>query len=235
MPIVHRRGSIFTSDADVLVNTVNCSGVMGAGIAREMRLRYPEMYERYRVEAELGRVVIGQVVVDKACSPWILNFPTKKHWRHPSRVSYLRVGLDAFERRAAQGDFQSVAFPLLGASHGGIEPDVSKKLMVDRLQGLPLEIEIWEYDPKAVDDLLPILREALDRLSVAEVASESALGPAAVAKVREAVSQVHQLGQLADLPGLGERSIERLFAYAMRLKAHPELGPQPTLGLDLAP
>jgi O-acetyl-ADP-ribose deacetylase (regulator of RNase III) len=235
VPIIHRRGSIFTSDADVLVNTVNCSGVMGAGIAREMRLRYPEMFERYRVEAELGRVVIGQVFLDEACDPWILNFPTKKHWRHPSRVSYLRLGLEAFERRAAQGDFESAAFPLLGASHGGIEPEVSRELMVDRLQGLPLEIEIWEYDRKASDDLLPILREALIQLSDSQAASESALGPAAIAKVREAVSQVNQLGQLADLPGLGERTIERLFAYAMRLKAHPELGPQPTLGFDLAP
>ena len=233
MPITHRRGSIFTSDADVLVNTVNCSGVMGAGIAREMRLRYPEMFERYRLDAELGRVRIGEVSLDRACDPWILNFPTKKHWRHPSRLSYLRLGLDAFERTAAEGDFRSAAFPLLGASHGGIDPEESKMLMVDRLESLSLDIEIWEYDRSASDDLLPILRETLARSSDSQIIADSGLGPAAFIKVRQAVGEVAQLGQLAELPGLGERTLERVFAYAMRLKAHPAPGHQPTLDFDL--
>lgn len=233
MPVTHRTGSIFTSEADVLVNTVNCAGVMGAGIAREMRFRYPDMYERYRREAELGRIAIGNVYLDQECSPWILNFPTKKHWRHPSRITYLRSGLEAFTKLVGTVDVSSVAFPLLGASHGGIDPQVSKDLMVAMLGSLSIDIEIWEYDGTAADDLLPLIREALQNLSDSKFAAQSGLGPAIVGKLREAVGHVQQLGQVAELPGFGDRTCERVFDLAMRLKTEPTDPPHPTLLLEL--
>lgn len=217
----------------MLVNTVNCAGVMGAGLAREMRFRYPAMYERYRREAELGRITVGNVYLDQKCSPWVLNFPTKKHWRHPSRITYLQSGLEAFTKLIGAVNVRSVAFPLLGASHGGIDPQVSKDLMVTMLDPLAIDVEIWEYDSSASDDLLPLLRTALQNLTDGQLAARIGLGSATLKRLRQAVGHVQQLGQIAEMPGFGDRTVERVFDFAMRLKTGPTALPHPTLLFDL--
>ncbi len=87
-------GNIFTSQCQVIVNTVNCVGVMGAGIALECRLRYPEMYDKYIQYCLESKINIGNLWIYKTESRWILNFPTKKHWKNPSKIEYLHAGLD---------------------------------------------------------------------------------------------------------------------------------------------
>lgn len=79
------KGNIFTSNCQTLVNAVNCVGVMGAGIALECRLRYFEMYNRYVALCEENKIEIGLLWIYKSPVKWILNFPTKKHWKYPSK------------------------------------------------------------------------------------------------------------------------------------------------------
>ena len=74
-------GNIFTSKCQTIVNTINCVGVMGAGIALECRLRYPEMYKKYVELCENREISIGILWLYKSEDRWILNFPTKKHWK----------------------------------------------------------------------------------------------------------------------------------------------------------
>lgn len=88
-------GNIFDSKAQTLVNTVNTVGVMGKGIALEFKRRFPDMYEDYLRACEKGEVRLGKPYLYKrATVPWILNFPTKGHWRSVSRLSDIVRGLD---------------------------------------------------------------------------------------------------------------------------------------------
>jgi len=232
MPLVERSGSIFTSDAQVLVNTVNCMGVMGAGIALEMRFRYPEMFRRYEAKCAADEIRIGTLDLDTGTTPWILNFPTKKHWRHPSRPEYLRAGLTAFRAAWEHWGIASAAFPLLGASHGGLAPEDSRRIMTEFLQDLPIDVEVWTFDPRSHDGLVePLLRRLADSTDK-QVAAESGLSVRIVALSRDALKEMTQLNQLASVPGIGEGALEKLFRYATRLRSEPARAEQGALPFE---
>lgn len=120
-------GNIFTSDRQTLVNTVNCVGIMGAGIALEFKFRYPEMFERYVNLCEEGAIDIGKLWIFKPLNSnhLILNFPTKKHWRNPSKIQFLELGLAKFVETYEQRNIHSAAFPVLGASKGRIPEEAA--------------------------------------------------------------------------------------------------------------
>ena len=89
MALTIRQGDIFKSNAQTLVNTVNCMGVMGKGIAREFKRIYPEMFTAYRGLCESGDLQIGRLHVWRTPNKMILNFPTKQHWRNPSQREFI--------------------------------------------------------------------------------------------------------------------------------------------------
>jgi len=82
--------SLFDSPAQTLVNTVNTVGVMGKGIAAKFKQRYPEMYTRYREVCAAGQLETGKLLLYRTPNKWVLNFPTKRDWRQPSRVELPR-------------------------------------------------------------------------------------------------------------------------------------------------
>ena len=87
---------LFRSPARVLVNTVNTVGVMGKGIAKDFKLIYPDMFRQYQRICEMGSFNIGDLWLYKTPNKWILNFPTKRHWRQPSDPKYIEDGLRKF-------------------------------------------------------------------------------------------------------------------------------------------
>jgi O-acetyl-ADP-ribose deacetylase (regulator of RNase III) len=150
-------GNIFTTNCQTIVNTVNCVGVMGAGIAYECRLRYPQMYERYQELCEERKLNIGDLWLYRPRCPdekWILNFPTKNHWRYESKEEYLEKGFQKFLDTYQEKNIISIAFPLLGSANGGIDKERSISIMEKYLEGCnDIEIEIYYFDPNAHDDL----------------------------------------------------------------------------------
>src|SRR5438876_270663 len=96
MPLKEYKGNLFNSSAQTLVNTVNCVGIMGKGVALEFRRRFPEMFETYRQMCEQGLVKPGQILPYKKGSPWILNFAVKNDWKHPSRMEWVESCLERF-------------------------------------------------------------------------------------------------------------------------------------------
>ncbi len=142
--IVYTKNSIFASLAQTLVNPVNCSGVMGKGLAAEFKRYYPAVYEEYRQVCLDGALVIGSVHVYKVSDDRIiLNFPTKRHWSNPSFITDIQCGLKCFVLRYKQFGITSVAFPKLGCGNGGLywNSDV-KPLMEHYLQDLPIPVYI---------------------------------------------------------------------------------------------
>ncbi len=137
-------GNLFESEAQSLVNTVNCVGIMGKGIAQEFKKRYPEMFKEYKGlcdknAIQLGRTYIFKTLYDKA----IINFPTKKHWRSVSKVEDIINGLDYFIEKYKDWGVTSVAFPPLGCGNGGLEWDIVGPLMYQKLSSLNIDIEIY--------------------------------------------------------------------------------------------
>jgi O-acetyl-ADP-ribose deacetylase (regulator of RNase III) len=209
-------GNIFTTKAQTLVNTVNCVGVMGAGIALECRLRYPGMHERYVSLCEERMIEIGSLWLYKTPERWILNFPTKRHWKDPSREEYLHAGLRKFMQTYEEKGVESVAFPLLGAQHGGIDRERSQELMESYLLKCTIPVEIYRYDPMAPDDLYGRFREMLTTMTPDEIKEGTGLRSDYVRKVLDALRnpQICQLNRLAAHDGIGVKTLEKAFAFA---------------------
>lgn len=156
--LVYHRTSILTSQAQTVVNTVNTVGVMGKGLASALKARYPNMFKAYRKLCKEKRLDIGQLWLWKGADQWVLNFPTKKHWRNPSKLSYIEAGLKKFVVSYEQRGIREIAFPRLGCGNGGLEWNDVRPLMEQYLSPLPILVYIHDYE---VDMGLPEHRETL--------------------------------------------------------------------------
>ena len=134
---------LFESSARVLVNTVNTVGVMGKGVALEFKKRYPEMYRLYRDHCKAGRLRVGQLWLYRTLGRWVLNFPTKAHWRSPSKTEYIRAGLEKLVATYQDRGIDSISFPLLGCGNGQLDFDIQvRPLMEQYLRSLPIPVYI---------------------------------------------------------------------------------------------
>jgi len=141
--ITYVRTNIFESNAQVLVNTVNTVGVMGKGLAKEFKRLYPDMFKTYQKFCEEGLLRVGKLQVYKTPNKWVLNFPTKANWRHPSKLEYIEQGLEKFVANYERLGIKSVAFPMLGCGNGGLSWEEEVKPMMEKyLKDLPIEIFI---------------------------------------------------------------------------------------------
>ena len=137
-------GNIFDSKCSTLVNTVNCVGVMGKGIALEFKNRYPYMFGEYQMLCKEGKVKPGKPYLYRdLAGTSIINFPTKDNWRSPSKFSYITEGLKWFRQSYQELGITSVAFPPLGCGNGGLSWDDVGPKMYQELKDLPIEIEIY--------------------------------------------------------------------------------------------
>lgn len=140
------KGDIFDSKAQVIVNTVNCKGVMGKGLALAFKQRYPDMFTVYQQECKTGKLHIGYPTLYQKSTPWILNFPTKDHWRFPSKLEYLEKGLEYFVANYRKDGITSIAFPKLGTKNGRLSWDDVGPLMAQYLSKLDIDVYIYIAD-----------------------------------------------------------------------------------------
>lgn len=141
--ITYVKMNIFESPAQVIVNTVNTVGVMGKGIAKQFKEFYPEMFMEYQRFCELKLLEVGKLWIYKTENKWNLNFPTKKHWRNPSKIDYIEEDLQKFVANYKEKGIRSISFPPLGCGNGGLnwEKEV-KPLMEKYLKNLDIDIFI---------------------------------------------------------------------------------------------
>ena len=136
------RSNIFDSPAQTLVNAVNTVGVMGKGIASEYKRLYPDMYERYRSFCKRGEFETGQLYIYRTANKWILNFPTREHWRNPSRLEWIEAGLKKFVSTYSDQGVTSISFPQLGTGNGGLDWAIVRPLKEDHLRNLSIPVYI---------------------------------------------------------------------------------------------
>lgn len=147
------RGNLLAADVDALVNAVNTAGVMGKGIALQFRRAFPPMFEAYRADCRAGRVRLGCMHVYEVaglCGPrWIINFPTKAHWRTPSRLRDIEAGLADLVATIRRHRITSVALPPLGCGNGGLSWDDVRPRIEGAFGAVP-EVRALLFAPSCV-------------------------------------------------------------------------------------
>ncbi len=140
------RTSLMTSNAQTVVNTVNTVGVMGKGLAAAFKERYPSMFNEYKALCKNGELKPGTSWLWKGNGQWVLNFATKKHWRNPSKLDYVRHGLMEFRAKYTDWGIREIAFPRLGCGNGGLDWDVVRPMMLEHLCNLPITVYIHDFE-----------------------------------------------------------------------------------------
>ncbi|MDE2637522.1 MAG: macro domain-containing protein [Chloroflexota bacterium] len=141
--ITYVVGDLFSSPAQVLVNTVNTVGVMGKGIAYTFKRVYPDMFEEYKHHCDNKSLKVGKLHLFKSPQKWILNFPTKKHWRAKSKIEYIEAGLENFTSTFIDKGIESISFPMLGCQLGGLDWNEVRPVMERHLDRISKEISVY--------------------------------------------------------------------------------------------
>lgn len=143
-------GNLLEAPAEALVNTVNEVGVMGKGIALMFREAFPEAAKEYEQAAKDGLVHVGRMLVTPnrgLVGPrWIINFPTKKHWRNPSKLEWVREGLRDLVRVVRDKEITSIALPPLGCGNGGLDWELVKREIEAAAAELP-DVDVIVFAP----------------------------------------------------------------------------------------
>ena len=162
--IEFKAGDILVEDVEALVNTVNCVGIMGRGIALQFKNAFPENFKAYKAacnrdELQPGRMFVfatGQLTNPK----YIINFPTKRHWRGKSRLSDVEAGLNALVAEIKARDIHSIAIPPLGSGLGGLDWSEARPCIEAAVSVLP-DVKVVIFEPKGSPDVkaMPKSRE----------------------------------------------------------------------------
>ncbi|TAE28805.1 MAG: phosphatase [Cytophagales bacterium] len=146
--IRYTQGNLLNAPTEALVNTVNTVGVMGKGIALQFKETYPKNYALYRAACKAGAFKTGEVlaVQDETATgqKWIINFPTKEHWKGRSEYEYIESGLKALRAKLVELAVNSVALPPLGCGNGGLDWEVVKPMIEAHLGDLAIDILLFE-------------------------------------------------------------------------------------------
>lgn len=167
--IRYTRGNLLEAQTEAVVNTVNEVGVMGKGIALMVREAFPASAKAYMAASRRGEVHVGRMFVtptqDLHGPRWIVHFPTKKHWRNPSRMEWIRDGLRDLVRVVAEKNIRSIALPPLGCGAGGLEWSHVRQEIELAMSELP-DVDVLVYEPTSEYPNAP-KREGVEELTPA--------------------------------------------------------------------
>lgn len=148
--IERTKGNILKVDAEALVNTVNCVGYMGKGIALQFKQAFPDNFKAYEKACDKGQVKPGRMFVHETGNifnpRYIINFPTKRHWRGKSRLEDIRLGLIALIEEVKRLRICSVAVPPLGCGLGGLNWKTVRPMIEHAFAELP-DVRVLLYEP----------------------------------------------------------------------------------------
>lgn len=143
--ITYESGDLLESDAEALVNTVNCVGVMGKGLARQFRIKYPYMFLAYKDVCTSGAFLPGGVhwYYDRTTGKMIYNLATKDHWRDPSRLQWVENGLEMLANLVRMDGIKSIAIPPLGCGLGGLDWADVEPLIISAFGDADVRVDLY--------------------------------------------------------------------------------------------
>ena len=209
-------GNLFASNAMALVNTVNCVGAMGKGIALEFRRRFPEMFRQYQIDCDKKILVPGRIYSYMSKDRLILNFAIKDNWKYPSKIQWIEACLKQFAAHYQKKGIDTIAFPWMGAENGGIPLEIIQAVMRKHLQPLEgIEIEVYTFDPIAYDPLFEQLQKITFSEDPDKYQTESGVQRKFYSQIIEAVrgKTARGMSEISRIKGIGKTTIDHLYVF----------------------
>ncbi|SCI61369.1 macro domain-containing protein [Intestinibacter bartlettii] len=211
--IKYLEGTVFNAPAKTLVNTVNCFGIMGAGIALEFKLRYPEMFEEYEVMCENKKMKTGiPRIYEYSENLWIMNFPTKNHWRYPSKMQWIEQGLKYFAENYKNRNIESIAFPKLGAANGGLEWNEVKSIMEKYLSDVEIPVYICLNEKNEAEGTEREMLDGINSANLIEIYKHVGITKKAAEKVEEN-KNINRFWQISKIKGITAKSYKQIYEF----------------------
>ena len=204
--ISYTRGNLLDAEVEAVVNTVNTVGVMGKGIALMFKEAFPENFKKYAAACKKGEVQVGRMFVTERRAligpKWIINFPTKKHWRHPTKMEWVISGLKDLKRVIEENRIRSIAVPPLGSGNGGLDWRDVRPHIETALASLP-GVEVIVYEPTSKYQNVA-KRSGVQKLTPARALVAELVRRYWILGIECSLLEIHKLAWLL------ERNIERL-------------------------
>ena len=203
--------TIFNANAECIVNTINCVGVMGKGLALEFALRYPKLEEKYIEECNKKLIHTGKVYFYNIDGQKIINFPTKYHFKYPSKIEWISDGLQYFVDNYKKWNLKSIAFPLLGASNGGLDPKVVQDLMIRYLSKVDIDVYICRSILNEGKELEMV--KTFKETPTLEIKQHVRLNSKQVMAIDRNKNKVNRFFDIARIDGIGIETYKSLFRF----------------------
>lgn len=206
--------TVFNVCADCIVNTINCVGFMGKGIALEFALRYPELEKEYVEECHKKQIHTGTVYFYEIDGQKIINFPTKFHFKYPSQMEWIEQGLQYFVNNYKKWNIKSIAFPILGATNGGLDKKEVEEVMNKYLSNLDIDVYICrstKLEGKEYDMVM-----AFKQTPVSEIKKHVRLTSKQYTALEENQGKIKRFMDINKIDGIGidtYKSIFKLFYF----------------------
>ncbi len=201
--------TIFNVKADCIVNTINCVGFMGKGIALEFALRYPELEKQYVKECREKLIHTGRVYFYEIDGQKIINFPTKFHFKYPSQIDWIEEGLSFFVNNYKKWGIKSIAFPLLGATNGGLNPKMVEEIMVKYLS--PLDINVYICHSKLLEGKELEMVTAFKETPISEIKKHVRLTTKQFCALEQDQQSIKRFIDISKIEGIGIDTYKALF------------------------
>lgn len=156
------KGNILTADVEALVNTVNTVGVMGKGIALAFKKAFPLNYKLYKEICDKKEFSVGDIFTTNTgqlTPKFIINFPTKQHWKGRSKIEYVENGMKKLVETIKTNEIKSIAIPPLGCGNGGLQWSIVKPIILNELKHIDKDVEVIIYEPGFNNQTITVKKE----------------------------------------------------------------------------
>lgn len=203
--------TVFNVNADCIVNTVNCVGVMGKGLALEFALRFPELNSLYIEDCKKNIVKPGNVYYYNIDGTKILNFTTKNHYKDPSRYEWIEEGLKAIVNLYKKLDINSIAVPYLGCSNGGLDKNKVLKL-IEKYLDLN-DLIVYVCSSKKVSGVEQNMIDSFKSTDLDRLSKIVKLNYRQLDRINENKKNINHFYDILKMPGIGIKTYKKLFDY----------------------
>ena len=201
--------TVFNVGADCIVNTINCVGFMGKGIALEFALRYPQLEQIYIGQCKKKEIHTGCVYFYEVDGQKILNFPTKFHFKYPSKLEWIEQGLQYFVDHYKEWNIKSIAFPLLGTNNGGLDKETVETLMIKYLS--LLDIDVFICYSKLLEGKEKEMVESFKKSSTDKIKKHIRLTAKQEIGIDKIRSKIERFADILNADGIGIDTYSALF------------------------